>query len=160
MTSLGWGSNEVTDRAVSVLVRRLLRRACHEWRLGHRRTGRAASQPRPSGRDKPGDRAEEPKNRDEPSVPGLADWLLAAAAGLPTTVRLARSCPPVSAVVREALFSNFLPTLTALRRGLPTVLTNATSPGPDRQKTLAWCGKWQVVRPALPRAAARAVNAR
>ena len=56
--------------------------------------------------------------------------------GLPTTVRLARSCPPVSAVVREALFSNFLPTLTALRRGLPTVLTNATSPGPDRQKTL------------------------
>ena len=60
----------------------------------------------------------------------------------------------------RALFSNFLPTLTALRRGLPTVLTNATNPGRDRQKTLAWCGKWQVVRPALPRVAARAVNAR
>jgi len=26
--------------------------------------------------------------------------------------------------------------LTVLRRGLPTVLTNATSPEPDRQKTL------------------------
>ena len=31
------------------------------------------SQPRPSGRDKPGDRAGEPKNRGEASVPGLAD---------------------------------------------------------------------------------------
>jgi hypothetical protein len=54
--------------------------------------GSADDQPRPSGRDKPGDRAGEPKNRSEASLPGLADWLLAAAAGLPTTVRLARSC--------------------------------------------------------------------
>ena len=58
-----------------------------------------------------------------------------------------------------ALFSNFLPTLTALRRGLPTVLTNATSSG-DQQKTLVWRGSWQVVWPALTRVAARAVNAR
>ena len=34
MTSLGQGSDEVTDRSVPVLVRRLLRRACHERRLG------------------------------------------------------------------------------------------------------------------------------
>ena len=92
-------------------------------------------------------------------MPGLADWLLAAAAGLPTTVRLARSCPPVSGAACGALFSNFLPTLTALRRGLPTVLTNATSSG-DQQKTLVWRGSWQVVWPALTRVAARAVNAR
>ena len=128
--------------------------------LGVSRTGRAARQPRPSGRDKPGDMAGEPKNGGEPSVPGLADWLLAAAAGLPTMVRLARSCSPVSVAACGARFSNFLPTLTALRRGLPTVLTNATSPEQDRQKTLAWRGLWRVVRPALPRAAARAVDAR
>ena len=54
--------------------------------------GSADDQPRPSGRNKPGDIAGEPKNRSEASVPGLVDWLLAAAAGLPTTVRLARSC--------------------------------------------------------------------
>ena len=54
--------------------------------------GRAASQPRPSGRDKPGDIAGESKNSGEPSVPGLADWLLGVVAVLPTTVRLARSC--------------------------------------------------------------------
>ena len=35
--------------------------------------GRAASQPRPSGRDKPGDIAGELKNRGQASVPGLAD---------------------------------------------------------------------------------------
>ena len=127
---------------------------------GVSRTGRAASQPRPSGRDKPGDIAGEPKNRGEPSAPGLADWLLAAVAGLSTAVGLARSCPPISAVVREARFSNFLPTLTALRRGLPTVLVNATTPEQDQQKTLACRGWWQVVRPALPRAAARAVGPR
>ena len=34
--------------------------------------GRAASQPRPSGRDKPGDIAGEPKNSGQVSVPGLA----------------------------------------------------------------------------------------
>ena len=127
---------------------------------GVSRTGLAARQPRPSGRDKPGDRAGGPKNSGEPSVPGLADWLLGAVAGLPTTVRLARSCSFVSAVAREARFSNFLPTLTVLRRGLPTVLTNATSPEQDRQKTPAWHGSWQVVRPAPSRVAARAVNAR
>ena len=59
MTSLGQGSDEVVARSVPVLVRRLLRRA--------------ARQPRPSGRDKPGDRAGESKNSSEPSVPGLAD---------------------------------------------------------------------------------------
>ena len=160
MTSLGQGSDEVVARSVPVLVRRLLRRACRAWRLGYRRTGRAASQPRPSGRDKPGDIAGEPKNRSEASLPGLVDWLLAAAAGLPTTVRLARSCSFVSAVAREARFSNFLPTLTELRRCLPTVLTNATSPGPDRQKTPAWRGEWRVVRPAPSRVAARAVGTR
>ena len=40
MTLLGQGSDEVTEVPVPVLVRSLLRRACHEWRLGHRRTGR------------------------------------------------------------------------------------------------------------------------
>lgn len=59
-----------------------------------------------------------------------------------------------------ALFSNFLPTLTVLRRGLPTVLPNATSPEQDRQKTPAWRGSWQVARPAPFRAAARAVGTR
>lgn len=59
---------------------------------GVSRTGRAASQPRPSGWDKPGDIAGESKNRGEASVPGLADWLLAAVAALPTAVGLARSC--------------------------------------------------------------------
>lgn len=93
-------------------------------------------------------------------MPGLADWLLAAVAALPTAVGLARSGLSVSVAAREARFSNFLPTLTALRRGLPTVLTNATSPGPDRQKTLVWRGSWQVVWPALPRAVARAVGTR
>ena len=73
-------------------------------------------------------------------MPGLASWLLGAVAVLPTAVRLARSCSPVSVAAREALFSNFLPTLTVLRCGLPTVLTNAISPGPDRQKTPAWRG--------------------
>ena len=34
MTSLGRGSDEVTEVPVPVLVRRLLRRACHERRLG------------------------------------------------------------------------------------------------------------------------------
>lgn len=90
MMSLGRGSDEATDVPVPVLVRRLLRRACHEWRLGCR--GRAASQPRPSGRNKPGDSAGEPKNRGEVSAPGLADWLLAAVAVLPPAVRLAHSC--------------------------------------------------------------------
>ena len=33
----------------------------------------ADDQPRPSGRDKPGDIAGESKNSGEPSVPGLAD---------------------------------------------------------------------------------------
>ena len=98
----------------------------------------ADDQPRPSGRDKPGDIAGEPKNRGEPSAPGLTNWLLATVAVLPTMVGLGSA-----AHVRQwwtpewARFSNFLPTLTALRRGLPTVLTNATSPGRDRQKTPA-----------------------
>ena len=127
---------------------------------GVSRTGRAASQPRPSGRDKPGDIAGESKNSGEPSVSGLADWLLAAVAVLPTTVRLARNGLSVSVAACGALFSNFLPTLTALRCGLPTVLTNATSPEQDRQKTPAWRGSWQVVRPALPRVAARAIGTR
>ena len=48
--------------------------------------GAADDQPRPSGRNKPGDIAEEPKNRDEPSVSGLANWLLAAVVVLPTAV--------------------------------------------------------------------------
>ena len=60
--------------------------------------GSADDQPRPSGRDKPGDIAGEPKNSGEASAPGLANWLLAAAAGLPTTVRLARSCSGASVV--------------------------------------------------------------
>ena len=94
MKLLGQGSDEATDVAVPVLVRRLPR----AWRLGRRRTGRAASQPRPSGRDKPGDRAGEPKNRGEPSVPGLADWLLGVVAGLPTVVGLVRSCSGASVV--------------------------------------------------------------
>ena len=34
MTSLGQGSDEVTDVPVPVLVSRLLRRASREWRLG------------------------------------------------------------------------------------------------------------------------------
>ena len=46
----------------------------------------ADDQPRPSGRNKPGDIAGEPNNRGEASVPGLADWLLVAVAGLPTVV--------------------------------------------------------------------------
>ena len=44
---------------------------CVVTRASVDRTGRG--QPRPSGRDKPGDRAEESQNRGEPSVPGLAD---------------------------------------------------------------------------------------
>lgn len=65
--------------------------------LGVSRTGRAASQPRPSGQNKPGDIAGEPKNRGEPSVPGLADWLLGVVAGLPTAVGDGQccSCAPV-----------------------------------------------------------------
>ena len=146
MTSLGRGSGEATEVPVPVLVRRLPR----AWRLGCQSDGTSHSQPRPSGQNKPGDIAGEPKNSGEASVPGVADWLLAAVAVLPTAVGLARSCSPVSGAACGALFSNFLPTLTALRRGLPTVLDNATSPGPDRQKTLAWRGLWRVVRPALP----------
>ena len=80
MTSLGRGGDEVTDVPVPVLVRRLLRRACRAWRLGYRLTGRAAaSLDRAAGTNQeiePG----EPKNRGESSVPGLADWLLAAVA--------------------------------------------------------------------------------
>lgn len=106
---------------------------------GVSRTGRAASQPRPSGRDKPGDIAGEPKNRSEASVPGLANWLLAVVASVLTVV--GQQCCSCRWWTSEgALFSNFLPTLTALRRGLPTVLDNATSPGQDRQKTPAWRG--------------------
>ena len=50
--------------------------------------GSADDQPRPSGRNKPGDIAGEPKNRSEASVPGLADWLLAVAIALPAAVGL------------------------------------------------------------------------
>ena len=98
MKSLGQGSDEATEVPVLVLVSRLLRRACHEWRLGSRRTGRAVSQPRPSSRNKPGDRAGEPNNRGKESVPGLADWLLAPVAALSPAVRLAHSCSGASVV--------------------------------------------------------------
>jgi len=93
MKLLGQGSDEVTEVPVPVLVRRLPR----AWRLGRRRTGRAASQPRPSGRNKPGDSAGEPRNSGEPSVPGLADWLLAAVAVLPAAAGAGQccSCAPV-----------------------------------------------------------------
>ena len=93
-------------------------------------------------------------------MPGLADWLLAAVAVLPAAVGAEQCCLCASVEAREARFSNFLPTLTVLRCSLPTVLTNATSPGSDRQKTVACRGWWQVVRPALPRVAARAVGPR
>ena len=56
------------------------------------------SQPRPSGRDKPGDIAGESKSGSAPSVPALADWLLAPVAVLPPAVRLARSCSGASVV--------------------------------------------------------------
>jgi len=57
----------------------------------------ADDQPRPSGRDKPGNIAGEPKKRGESSVPGLADWLLAAVAVLPAAVGAGQccSCAPV-----------------------------------------------------------------
>lgn len=38
----------------------------------------ADDQPRPSGRNKPGDIAGESLSGSAPSVPGLADWLLTA----------------------------------------------------------------------------------
>ena len=60
--------------------------------------GSADDQPRPSGQNKPGDIAGEPKNRGESSVPGLADWLLGAVTALPPAVRLARSCSGASVV--------------------------------------------------------------
>ena len=71
MTSLGRGSDEATDVAVPVLVRRMLRWACHEWRLKSRWTGWAASQPRPSGRNKPGDMAQRLVDGREAVVAGL-----------------------------------------------------------------------------------------
>lgn len=99
----------------------------------------ADDQPRPSGQDKPGDIAGEPKNSGEVSVPGLAGWLLAAVAGVPTVVGQ-QCCSCRRWTPEGARYSNFLPTLTALRCGLPTVLTNATSPEQDRQKTPVWRG--------------------
>lgn len=102
----------------------------------------------------------EPKNRGEASVPGLADWLLAGVAVLPAAVGAEQCCLCASVEAREARFSNFLPTLTVLRCSLPTVLPNATSMRPDRRKTPAWRGSWRMVRPALPRVAARTVGPR
>ena len=92
MTSLGWGSNEVTEVPVPVLAETpaVTGQSCLVTQSSADRA--TTSQPRPSGRDKPGDIAEEPKNSGEPSVPGLADWLLTAVTGLPTAVRLTRSC--------------------------------------------------------------------
>ena len=93
MTSLGQGSNEATEVPVPVLAETPA--ACVATRVLADGTGR--SQPRPSGRDKPGDIAGEPKNSGEPSVPGLADWLLATVAVLPTAVGDGQycSCVPV-----------------------------------------------------------------
>ena len=72
MTSLGQGSDEVTDRAAPVLAETPaatgLPRAAT---LRRRQTGRAASQPRPSGRDKPGDMAQRLADGGEEVVAGL-----------------------------------------------------------------------------------------
>ena len=71
MTSLGQGSGDAIEVAVPVLVSRLLCRACRAWQPGRRQTGRAASQPRPSGRDKPGDMAQRLADGGEEVVAGL-----------------------------------------------------------------------------------------
>ena len=98
MTSLGQGGGEVTGVAVPVLAEAPAATG-QSWVVTQSSAdGTTTSQPRRSGRDKPGDSAGEPKNRGVPSVPGLADWLLAAVAALPTAVGLARSCSGASVV--------------------------------------------------------------
>lgn len=93
MTSLGRGSDEATDRAMPVLVRRLLRRASRERQLRRRQTGRAASQPRPSGRDKPGDMAQR-----------LAEHLNNRGLTIPLTAR--KPANPVSVGLLQTLLRN------------------------------------------------------
>ena len=57
MTSLGWGSNEVTEVPVPVLAETpaVTGQSCLVTQSSADRA--TTSQPRPSGRDKPGDRA-------------------------------------------------------------------------------------------------------
>lgn len=84
MTSLGQGSNEATDRTVPVLAEAPAATGLPRvaTRVSTGRDGPQASLDRAAGTNQeiePG----KPNNRGEPSVPGLADWLLAAVAVLP-----------------------------------------------------------------------------
>ena len=96
MTSLGQGSDEATEVAVPVLAEAPAATG-QSWVVTQSSAdGTTTSQPRPSGRDKPGDRAGEPVSGSASSVPGLADWLLAPVAGLPTAAgQPSCSCAPV-----------------------------------------------------------------
>ena len=73
MTSLGQGSDEATEVAVPVLAEAPAATG-QSWVVTQSSAdGTTTSQPRRSGRDKPGDRAGESLSGSAPSVPGLAE---------------------------------------------------------------------------------------
>ena len=71
MTSLGRGSNEVTDRAVSVLAETPAATGLPRAATRASADGTGRSQPRPSGRDKPGDMAQRLADGGEEVEAGL-----------------------------------------------------------------------------------------